>query len=333
MTRFFATLVLVLSSVGTTLAAGGTYDDEDPFKERQRIAEFQALGGDVTKEVDLQFLFFFEDRPETREQHAHSFALKLRRSGYPDAQTKPCAGPTGCWIVTAPKRMRIDEKKLIALGKELDQLVADDYGRYRGWDNEIFYRDDEQMQALAKSLGAAPTVGELLEAFEQLGNLRCSRARAPMEREAEQASAAGKLYQAYATRRMLSMMCNCMPGRAREMREDLPPAERDARVTEDEFAQRYAIPGIVHQCAALMMRKIWGEDCPHLAPAYKVNDTYCPCMRQLVEGMSEAEIAQVGLASADYMPLAAQAAKEGKSPPPQPQTLKQFTERELACRK
>lgn len=107
MTRLFATIVLALSSAGTALAAGGTYDDEDPFKERQHIAQFQALGGDLTKEVDIEFLIFFEDRPETRREHAQSFALKLHRMGYPDAKAKPCAGPTDCWIVTAPKRMRI----------------------------------------------------------------------------------------------------------------------------------------------------------------------------------------------------------------------------------
>lgn len=38
MTRFFATIVLALSGVGTALAAGATYDDEDPFHERERIS-------------------------------------------------------------------------------------------------------------------------------------------------------------------------------------------------------------------------------------------------------------------------------------------------------
>lgn len=83
MTRLFATLVLALSGVGTAVAAGCTYDEEDPFHERERIARFRQLGGDVAQEVDLEFKIDFKDRPETREHYATIFAAKLRRLGYP----------------------------------------------------------------------------------------------------------------------------------------------------------------------------------------------------------------------------------------------------------
>jgi hypothetical protein len=49
--------------------------------------------------------------------------------------------------------------------------------------------------------------------------------------------------------------------------------------------------------------------------------------------MSETEIAQVALDSANYLPLVAQADREGKSRPLAPPAFKQFAEQELTCRK
>ena len=132
MMRLFATVVLALSGVGTAIASGGTYDQEDPFRERERIARFKQLGGDVSQEVDIEIRFEFADRIQSREHYATGFAAKLRRLGYPEASAQPCGMAERCWLVTAPKRMRLDEKKLIAQSKELDQFAADDYGRYSG---------------------------------------------------------------------------------------------------------------------------------------------------------------------------------------------------------
>lgn len=38
--------LLLLALNGAALAAGGTYDEEDPFDEMRRFERFQQLGGD-----------------------------------------------------------------------------------------------------------------------------------------------------------------------------------------------------------------------------------------------------------------------------------------------
>jgi Regulator of ribonuclease activity B len=332
MMRLFATVVLALSGVGTAIAAGGTYDQEDPFRERQRIAHFKQLGGDVSQEVDIEIRFDFKDRPETREHYATIFAAKLRQLGYPEASARPCGRAELCWVVTAPKRMRIDEKKMIALSKELDQLAADDYGRYNGWDCEQFRKEDERILAASESFMAAATAGNLLEAFAQFATAQCDGTRAKMERDAEQASAAGKVREAYQIRRMIDLQCTCMPERARQMRADLKPEVRDAPITDAEFTQHYA-PDIAYHCAAKMARRMYGDDCAQLPVAEKASDSYCPCMKGLVYSMSDADVAQVGLQSADWIPRAAEAKKAGQGEPEKPPLLKQFMEKEVACRK
>jgi hypothetical protein len=121
----------------------------------------------------VEFYFTFADRFETRERHAQAFAAKLRRMGYPEASAKPCREETACWLVIAPKSVRIDLKKLIPLSKELDQLASDEYGRYSGWECEPFRQDDERI--LSTSAGqATSTTGALLTALEQTFILQCA---------------------------------------------------------------------------------------------------------------------------------------------------------------
>lgn len=306
MMRPFATLLLALSGIGTALAAGGTYDEEDPFDERERIAEFKARGGDLTGEVKIEFQFSFEDRPETRTEHAQRFALKLRRMGYPDAEAFACPDPTDCWFVVAPARMRIDEKKLIALSKELDQLAADDYGRYQGWDHPKLRPDWP--------------VGRLLEDYEKLVLLQCSEPDTERKREEQNKWP-----------NMWELMCTCTPERARELRTRMSPEQRAAPISEELFAKAYTTM-ITSHCAAKMMRKMYGEDCPQLPEAKDAGEGYCPCMRALVESIPDAMLGFIGMDREDWVPRAAAAKKAGQSEPERPPLLGPFMARELACR-
>jgi hypothetical protein len=131
---------------------------------------------------------------------------------------------------------------------------------------------------------------------------------------------------------MIDLQCTCMPERARQVRADLKPEVRDAPITDAAFTQRYA-PDIAYHCAAKMARRMYGDDCAQLPAAEKASDSYCPCMKGLVYSMSDADVAQVGLQSADWIPRAAEAKKAGQSEPEKPPLLSQFLEKEVACRK
>jgi hypothetical protein len=326
-----ASWILMLLGAGASLGAGGTYDEVDPFREERRIERFKSLGGDASAEVDVEFIFDFRDRAETRERHANIFARKLRFMGYPEAIAKPCADPSFCWLVIAPKRIRIEPAKLIALSKELDQLAADEYGRYSGWECEIFKQDDRRILALATS---KMPISMLVEQMEQIAKTQCNRLRENNRSASEGSQSSLEPHLAYAARSSDFLICGCMPDRVRELQAGLSPAERDAAVDAGEFTSRYFMPKVIQPCIGSMMRQTYGEDCQQLAASLKANaEKFCPCMQSEVAQLSEAEMVQLGLESADYVPLAAQAQKEGRKPPPAPPLLKRFTEKQAACAK
>lgn len=321
--------LLMLAMTGAARAAGGSYDEEDPFDEGRSIERFRRLGGDLAQEQDVEFRFSFSDRAEAREYNAQRFANKLRRMGYPKATARPCARQDLCWLVIAPKRVRLDLKKNVARSKELDQLAADDYGRYDSWDCELFRQEDERMlgPAMAES-NKIPTVGEWLLSFDKITGLQCAQMQLNLAAEA----ADTKRPQA-PSRDMYDMMCTCVPERIKETQLALQPPERDATMSDAELTQRYVMPKIIQPCAAKMVRKMYREECPARAAANGVNaETYCGCMQRLVEGMSEADLAQLGLITSDYLPQLAQAKKNGTRPPDPPPLYAKFSASEAACR-
>jgi len=181
---------------------------------------------------------------------------------------------------------------------------------------------------------AMATPAIYLTGLEQVFGTQCLQIREDIDRKAKDAETAGKTYEAYALRSSRDMMCQCVPDRARQARTALRPAERDTPVTESEFTQRYALPKVIQPCIADTVRKTYGQDCARVATSMKIETaSYCPCMRTVIAGLSEAEITQVGLESADYIPRAAQAQKEGRAVPEPPPTFRKFTEREAVCRK
>jgi hypothetical protein len=321
----------MLLGAGASLGAGGTYDEVDPFREERRIQRFKSLGGDTSKEVDVEFIFDFKDRAESRERYANIFARKLRVMGYPKAIAQPCADPSMCWLVIAPKRIRMESAKLVALSKELDQLAADDYGRYSGWECELFKQDDQRVLELATS---KMPISVLIEQMEQIAKTKCNRLRENNGSVSEGSQSSLEPQLVYAARSSDFLICGCMPDRVRELRAGLSPAERDAAVDAGEFASRYFMPKVIQPCIGSMARKTYGEDCPQLAASLKVSaEKFCPCMQSEVAQLTEAELVQLGLESADYVALAAQAQKEGRNPPPAPPLFKRFTAKQAACAK
>jgi hypothetical protein len=328
--------MLTLAMTGAAGAAGGSYDEEDPFDEHRLFERFQRLGGDLTQEQDVEFQFTFSDRFETRAELAQRFANKLRRMGYTKAKAQPCGDEKFCWLVIAPKRMRLDLKKNIALSKQLDQLAADDYGRYDGWDCELFSKEDDMMRGRSfAGPNKVVTLGVWLKSFDQVVTLQCSKMRESLAASANAAEANGKRHEAFAARGMLDMMCTCVPERLAEVRYAAVTLDMDdAPITEAELTQTYVMPKIIQPCAAKMIRKSYSEECPTLAAGQNLNaETYCSCMQQLVGEMSEADLAQLGLITSDYLPQVAQAQKNGASPPDPPPLYAKFAASEAACRK
>lgn len=103
-------------------------------------------------------------------------------------------------------------------------------------------------------------------------------------------------------------------------------------MTEGEFTQQYAMPKIIQPCTAEMMRRTYGEDCPKWAADTQAGpESFCSCMAPAIGKLSDAQLTQLALESADYMRAAAQAKKDGKALPEPPSLLKSFTQQQVQC--
>lgn len=325
---------LTLGMTGAVWSAGGIYDEEDPFDEARRFEHFQDLGGDLAEEQDVEFTFRFSDRIETRAEHARKFANKLKHRGYPQAEALPCAREEACWLVIAPKRMRLELRRNIALSKELDQLAVDDYGRYVGWDCALFKRDEQKLlDSMVARSTQVPTLGVMLLSLDQYMGFQCTRLRERMAPAESAAEAGANRLHALVARGAIDMMCTCVPARLNDVRLALHELERDSPISETELMQSYVMPKIYQPCAATMVRELYGADCPALTAERELKETYCGCMKQLVDETSEADLAQLGLIAADHLPKALQAQKAGTLPPDPPPLYAKFIASEAACRK
>lgn len=322
--------LLTLATTGAAWAAGGTYDEEDPLGERVLFEHFQELGGDLTQEHDLEFFFTFSDRLETRAEHAQRFANKLRRMGYPKAKAQPCADPAACWVVIAPKRMRLDLKKNIALSKELDQLAADEYGRYSGWDCDLFKQEDAMLLPPTADPNEKPTLAAWLATFDKFTTFRCGQLRESLAARTQ--AGATKFGEAFDARSMTDMTCTCMPERLTNLRSTLDAQALDATMTENEATETYMVPNVFEPCVAARFRGTYGEGCPNLVPA-SYPKTFCSCMQEFVNQMSDADLSQVVVSEWDYVEQEALAKKNGSRIPPPPPAYAKFRAREAACLK
>lgn len=320
--------MLALAMAGAARGASDFFDENDPFGELQLFERFERLGGKLAEEQDVEFRITFSDRFETRAHHAQVFANKLKRMGYPKATARPCEDEKACWLVTAPKRLRLDLKKNIALGQQLDQLAADDYGRYDGWDCALFKEEDELFRApLPVGTNKDPTIDAWLTNQDKLATFQCNKLR---ESPAAKENANNGREPAFDR---LAMTCTCLPQRQQQLRLAFQQ-ELNSPMTEVDFMEKHLIPKVLQPCAAEMIRENYGERCPSLFVGEFSNpENYCSCMRRLVSSLSDADLTEVFMQSPEYQTQEELARKHGTRPPDPPAFLAEFAAREAACAK
>lgn len=317
--------MLALAMTGAAWGASDFNDENDPFDEWQRFERFDRLGGKLAEEQDVELRFTFSDRYETRARYAQVFANKLKRMGYPKATAQPCAHEESCWQVTAPKRMRLDLKKSIALGQQLDQLAADDYGRYDGWDCALFKEEDELFIAPAPvGPNKEPTIDAWLTQQDKLAAFQCEKLRT---------SLAAKENGATNWRDTVEMICTCVPQRQQELRLAVQQ-ELNTPMTEVDFREKHLIPKVLQPCGAESIRRDYGEQCPaRVAGVFPNPENYCRCMRPVVNSLSDADLTDIMINSPGYQTQEELARKHGTRPPDPPAIYKEFMAREAACMK
>lgn len=174
------------------------------------------------------------------------------------------------------------------------------------------------------------SVNQFLDGLLSMSASKCQNRDDALARQYE---SQGRIAEAHSIRSAEKMLCECMPARVKRLRSNLPPADRNRPVSEVEFTTRY-MPDIVNACAGSQLRSTYGDGCADRFNGRVSNAaTYCSCMSSKLREISDAEAAEIGSASADYLPLAAAAQKQGLSAPTKPPALERFGVIEMNCRK
>ena len=179
----------------------------------------------------------------------------------------------------------------------------------------------------ASAAAQSTTVDQILDGLTDISRSKCQN-RGALEQEFK---AQGKIGEARGIRLAEKNFCECVPAQIDSLRASLPQQAREQRMTEPEFQAQY-LPRIVNKCAAEQMRATYGEGCSEqFASAQRNSAAYCECMHKAVAQLADADIAQIGLESSDYMPRAAEARRRGEPAPEQPAGLKRFASLHASC--
>lgn len=126
-------------------------------------------------------------------------------------------------------------------------------------------------------------------------------------------------------------VCACMPDETKILLTTLGSKDLTRAVTSAQFQDFYK-SAVIDKCAAKQFRMKYGDKCEKRFE-FKVKDpkSYCGCMRGKVADMSDAELSDIGVMAADYLPLAARAKRKKLPPPDMPMLLKIYFSNEQKC--
>ena len=143
--------------------------------------------------------------------------------------------------------------------------------------------------------------------------------------------AQGKKAEAFAAATSIQTMCVCMPAHARTLLAKMSAGQREARVTESEFTEKY-LSKIMNPCAGEQLKAQFGAGCAErMAPYRPSTARYCSCMDAKMNELSETQLGQMAKENAAYMPVAAEAQKKGLPLPKRPPALEQMRTFDTAC--
>ena len=175
---------------------------------------------------------------------------------------------------------------------------------------------------------AYASVDSFLRGISSEAQARCPNLRKLSERfEVE-----GKAAEAESTRQAVKNMCECMPAQVQVAFSTLPPSELNSKVSETNFLKRFK-PQIIDKCAAEQFKATFSDGCPERMAKISSNSKgYCTCWTRELEELSDTDIADMGIAAADYIPRAAEAKKKGLPSPEQAPLMKRFFAIDALCK-
>lgn len=179
------------------------------------------------------------------------------------------------------------------------------------------------------SAETSATVNQYLNSILAISRQQCDGFDTAPIRQAE---TAGKELEAHSLKAGYKAICECMPTRMRELQSSLSKEKLQEVMSESRFAQELYKPRVISSCAAEQFRSTYGDGCSsRMASEIKNSAAYCSCMSKALQKFTDDELAELGLETADYVPAAANAKKQGIAPPNQPPLLSRFSSEHSVC--
>jgi len=136
----------------------------------------------------------------------------------------------------------------------------------------------------------------------------------------------------YTLKDAVQSLCVCLPEKTQAFASTLSPDELARPVSEEEVRSRFN-PPVIDKCAAEQMHSMYGEDCRKRFKQADIDvPKYCACMKDVVDGFSDATTAEIAAAAGDYLPLAAAAEQNGAPVPPRPPVLEAYFQADHGCK-
>jgi hypothetical protein len=136
----------------------------------------------------------------------------------------------------------------------------------------------------------------------------------------------------YNLRDAVQSLCVCMPAKTEAWMSTLSAEDLDRSVTEMEFLN-FLHTAVIDKCAAEQMQAMYVDGCRQRFKTAGLNvSRYCSCMKDVVSGYSDATTAAIAAAASDYLPLAAEAQKNGEPAPPRPPILETYYQADQGCK-
>lgn len=136
----------------------------------------------------------------------------------------------------------------------------------------------------------------------------------------------------YTLKDAVQSLCVCLPEKTQAFAGTLSPEELAREVSEEEVRSRFD-PAVIDKCAGEQIHAMYGPECRKRFKRSGLDvKNYCACMEEVVAGYSEATTAAIATAAGDYLPLAAEAEKNGAPVPARPPVLEAYYQADHGCK-
>jgi hypothetical protein len=182
------------------------------------------------------------------------------------------------------------------------------------------------------------TVAEFLSGTVKGIESHCQAQAKARADEIKKLLAHGKTAEADFLKEHEEVLCVCSPQKYKALQSSLSEVELSEVVSKSQANQKIVLPVSGYCMRPMIRRQFYNiEACTSAAIKSKNTTATCKCLvaqtDQLLNQLSDSEVAQLGLDAAKYLPIAAEAKKQGLAKPKTPILLETFLSKAERCKR